>query len=251
MKIEKLRLANVEVVSNPRLQNRKIIGIARIFALAATVVALPAHELLAFTVNQNRVLPFPTQTVSTIPSNGDVNPYGVAFVPENFPAGGKLNPGDLLVSNFNNLNNIQGTGTTIIDISSSGQKSVFFQGTAPLGLSTGLAVLKAGFVLVANCPTNGQAPVAGAAPGSLLLIDRNGNLVNVFTSNQIQGPWDFSVYDKGDKVWVFVSQLRHGKCHHNRFGLYPSRRSRYLWGSSDRIGLRFADRHPLCRVHRR
>ncbi|MBV8214730.1 MAG: hypothetical protein JOZ08_16100 [Verrucomicrobia bacterium] len=140
-----------------------------------------------------------------MPSNGDVNPYGVAFVPEGFPTGGKLNPGDLLVSNFNDNNNIQGTGTTIIDISSSGQMSVFFAGTAPLGLSTGLAVLKAGFVLVANCPTNNQTPVAGAAAGSLLLIDFNGNLVNTFTSNEIQGPWDFSVYDQGGKVWVFVS----------------------------------------------
>jgi hypothetical protein len=126
MKIKKLRLANVEVVSNPRLQNRKILGIARIFALAATVVALSAHELLAFTVNQTRVLPFPNQTVSTIPSNGDVNPYGVAFVPEGFPTGGKLNPGDLLVSNFNDANNIQGTGTTIVNISG---------GSTPFGCS--------------------------------------------------------------------------------------------------------------------
>jgi hypothetical protein len=172
MKIQKLRLANVEVVSNPDLQNRKILGIARILALAAIVIVLPAHGLLAFTVKEARVLPFPTQTVSTIPSNGDVNPYGVAFVPEGFPTGGKLNPGDLLVSNFNDANNIQGTGTTIVDISG-GSTSVFFQGTAPLGLSTGLAVLKAGFVLVANCPTNNQAPVAGAEPGSLLLIDVN------------------------------------------------------------------------------
>jgi len=206
MKTKKLPLANGEVVSNPHLQNRKMLkGIVRIFALAATVLVLPAHELLAFSVNQTRVLPFPTQTVSTIPSNGDVNPYGVAFVPENFPTGGKLNPGDLLVSNFNNFNNIQGTGTTIIDVSTSGQTSVFFQGTAPLGLSTGLAVLKSGFVLVANCPTNNQTPVAGAAPGSLLLIDANGNLANTFTSNEIQGPWDFSVYDQGGTVWVFIS----------------------------------------------
>ena len=209
MKIQKLRLANVEVVSNPDLQNRKILGIARILALAATVIVLPAHELLAFTVKEARVLPFPTQTVSTIPSNGDVNPYGVAFVPEGFPTGGKLNPGDLLVSNFNDANNIQGTGTTIVDISG-GSTSVFFQGTAPLGLSTGLAVLKAGFVLVANCPTNNQAPVAGAEPGSLLLIDANGNLVNTFTSNEIQGPWDFSVYDQGGTFWVFVSNAING-----------------------------------------
>jgi hypothetical protein len=120
-----------------------------------------------------------------------------------------LNPGDLLVSNFNDANNIQGTGTTIVNISG-GSTSVFFQGTPPLGLSTSLAVLQAGFVLVANCPTNNQAPVAGAAPGSLLLIDAKGNLVNTFTSNEIQGPWDFSVYDQGNTVWVFVSNAING-----------------------------------------
>ena len=211
MTIKKLPLVNVEVVSNPRLQNQKILGsIAHWLALLAAVVALPAPELLAFTASQTRVIPFPTQTVSTVPSNGDVNPYGVAFVPESFPTGGKLNPGDLLVSNFNDNGNVQGTGTTIIDITASGETSVFFQGVAPLGLSTGLAVLKSGFVLVANCPTNNQAPVAGAAAGSLLLINANGQLVNTFTGNEIQGPWDFSVYDRGSTVWVFVSNAING-----------------------------------------
>src|SRR5262249_10849289 len=42
-----------------------------------------------------------TKGISTVPSNGDVNPYGVAYVPSNFPSGGLLNPGDVLVSNFN------------------------------------------------------------------------------------------------------------------------------------------------------
>jgi hypothetical protein len=136
---------------------------------------------------------------STIPTNGDVNPYGVAFVPNGFPAGGLLNPGDLLVSNFNNNQNFQGTGTTIIKVAPNGQTSLFFQGTAPLGLSTGLAVLKAGFVLVANCPTTGGgAPMA--QPGSLLVIDPNGHLINTIMSPVIQGPWDFTVHDEGHRV---------------------------------------------------
>jgi hypothetical protein len=206
MKIKKLTLTKFRVASRTRISSQKILGrIARISMVAAAAIVLPAHQVMAFTDNQARVLPFANQTVSTIPSNGDVNPYGVAFVPEGFPTGGVLNPGDLLVSNFNNNQNIQGTGTTIIDVSSTGQATTFFAGTAPLGLSTGLAVLKAGFVLVANCPTNNQSPIPGAAQGSLLLIDRNGVLVNTFTSNDIQGPWDFSVYDQGGTVWVFVS----------------------------------------------
>ena len=52
------------------------------------------------------------RVVSTVPANGDVNPYGVAFVPNGFPTGGPLEPGDVLVSNFNNSANLQGTGTT-------------------------------------------------------------------------------------------------------------------------------------------
>ncbi len=88
--------------------------------------------------------------VSTVP-NGNVNPYGVAFVPAGFPAGGLLQPGDILVSNYNNNQNLQGTGTTINF--RAGQQTLFFQAPTGSGLSTGLAVLKAGFVLEANMPT--------------------------------------------------------------------------------------------------
>ena len=48
------------------------------------------------------------QTVTTVPANGDLNPYGVAFVPPGFPSGGSLSPGDILVSNFNSSPNTRG-----------------------------------------------------------------------------------------------------------------------------------------------
>lgn len=71
-------------------------------------------------------LPGPVHTVSTIPSNGDVNPYGVAFICPGFQSGsGPLKPGDILVSNFNNSMNLQGTGTTIVRISAKGAQSLF------------------------------------------------------------------------------------------------------------------------------
>ena len=57
---------------------------------------------------------------STVPANGDLNPYGVAFVPQGFPPGGSIAPGDVLISNFNNSNNVQGTGTTIVKLTSDG-----------------------------------------------------------------------------------------------------------------------------------
>jgi hypothetical protein len=39
------------------------------------------------------------QVLSTVPSNGDVNPYGVAFVPKGFLTGGLLDAGDIVISN--------------------------------------------------------------------------------------------------------------------------------------------------------
>src|SRR5258708_12545927 len=80
------------------------------------------------------ILPTGFLDVSTLASNGDQNPYGVAFVPNGFPSGGKLNPGDILVSNFNNATtstggNTQGPGTTITKVAPDRQTSPCFQVT--------------------------------------------------------------------------------------------------------------------------
>lgn len=110
-------------------------NIIRCGIIGAAVTLLPAHYASADPDDRfQQILPFPTATVSTIPSNGDVNPYGVAFVPKGFRGDGMLAPGDILVSNFNNAQNIQGTGTTIVKIAPSGQQSLFFQGTRTFGL---------------------------------------------------------------------------------------------------------------------
>jgi hypothetical protein len=59
---------------------------------------------------------------------GDVNPYGVAVVPR---ITGKLVRDHVLVSNFNANSilqaNLQGTGTTIVDVAPSGTVTVFAQ----------------------------------------------------------------------------------------------------------------------------
>ena len=124
--------------------------------LYAALLLLPAGFLRA-AENEGQArsvfLPFPVRSVSTVPANGDLNPYGVAFVPPGFPAGGTINPGDVLVSNFNNSDNMQGTGTTIVTVPTNDAVALFFQGQAGLGLSTALAVLKEGLVLVGNFPT--------------------------------------------------------------------------------------------------
>ncbi len=103
----------------------------------------------------------PERVVSTVPPNGDENPYGVAVVPAGFPKAAPLAPGDILVSNFNNNQNLQGTGTTIVSIAPGPQRyAVFFEGQTPLGLTTALGVLRAGFVLVGNVPTNSSSAMS-------------------------------------------------------------------------------------------
>ena len=179
---------------------------------------LPKHPaIIAERVHPQRVVPTitqlptaPNRQVSTIPANGDVNPYGVAVVPNDIVGNGKLHPGDVLVANFNSSANLQGTGTTIVRVTPQNQASVFFQTGPGFGLDTGLAVLKSGYVIVGNLPsTDGTSAIAGQ--GSLLVIDRNGNQVaNVIDSNVLNGPWDLTVHDAGNHGQVFVSNVLSG-----------------------------------------
>jgi hypothetical protein len=145
-------------------------------------------------------------TDSTIPSNGDLNPYGVAFVPSGFPAGPNIAPGDVLVSNFNNGSNTQGTGTTVISMSPTGAQSLFAASTQ-MGLTTALGCLQRGFVLVGNLPNNSGAIGAGM----LQVFDRNGKLVASFAdANLLDGPWDLAMNDQGSTAQVFVSNVLNG-----------------------------------------
>lgn len=145
--------------------------------------------------------------VSTIPTNGDSNPYGVAIVPENFVAGGLLNPGDVIVSNFNSNSGVQGTGSTIVQVTPGGQTATFFEGPPGLGLTTALGVLRAGFVLVGEVPNVRGVPQQGA----LLVIDRFGHPVETLTDSvSLDGPWDLTIHDEGDQAEVFVSNVLSG-----------------------------------------
>jgi hypothetical protein len=159
-----------------------------------------------------RLSPTPNASFSTVPPNGDVNPYGVALIPNGFPAGGTTQPGDVLVSNWNDSNNLQGTGTTIVSISPSGSQSIFYQGPQGIGVDTALGVLKSGFVIVGNVPaavySGNGVPVE---QGSLLILNRSGQPVaNLTSAALLNGPWDASVIDDGNHAQVFVSNVLSG-----------------------------------------
>ena len=166
-------------------------------------------------------LPAQVWNISTVPSNGDVNPYGVVFVDDDFPIGsGPLQHGDILISNFNNSANLQGTGTTIVDISKARGQTLFFQGVAPLGLTTALGTLRAGFVVVGNGPTS-DGTSSTATPGSLLVINNQGKLVQTFAGAAIDYPWDMTLVDNGGTAIAFVSNALNGKVNRLDFAVNP------------------------------
>ncbi|HEY5331948.1 MAG TPA: hypothetical protein VIJ21_00260, partial [Solirubrobacterales bacterium] len=160
-----------------------------------------------------------SKIASTVPSNGDINPYGIVSVPTSV---GKLKEGRLLISNFNAKEGAkesgQGTGTTIVQVSAAGKVSLFatvdaeeLPGPCPggVGLTTALDVLPGGYVVVGSLPTtNGKT--ATAKYGCLIVLDSEGKPVETIASKNIQGPWDSTAVSEGSKTSLFVSNALNG-----------------------------------------
>ena len=147
---------------------------------------------------------------STVPANGDVNPYGVARVPLST---GNLVEGHFLISNFNNVGNQQGTGTTIVQVSPSGAAHLFAaidpsKVSCPggIGLTTALVALRSGFVVVGSLPTS-DGTAATAAAGCLIVLDSWGNVVETIAGHHINGPWDMTAVDAGGLFTLFVTNV--------------------------------------------
>jgi hypothetical protein len=147
---------------------------------------------------------------STVPSNGDLNPYGIVNVSK---SEGKLVRGDTLVSNFNASSNVQGTGTTVVELAPNGSLTLFAQldpnlATCPggVGLTTALAILPRGYVVVGSLPTESGGPLAGC----LIVLDRNGNVVTTWSGGDINGPWDMTSVSHGNFSELFVTNVLNG-----------------------------------------
>jgi sugar lactone lactonase YvrE len=157
------------------------------------------------------------EIASTVPANGDLNPYGIVVVPRTI---GDLTAGDVLVSNFNNAvpNNLQGTGTTIVEISSKGSQRLFARidasklpGRCPggVGLTTALSVLPHGFVVVGSLPTT-DGTAATARAGCLIVLDREGRVVETISGRHINGPWDMTAVPTENGAALFVTNVLNG-----------------------------------------
>jgi len=163
----------------------------------------------------------PSTQATTVPRNGDVNPYGIVTVPRSV---GKLQQGDVLVSNFNDMGNAQGTGTTIVQIppgdmdQNAGDAPLFAKisphglpGPCPggIGLTTALAVTRSGFVIVGSLPTsNGISNTAKA--GCLLVLNSDGKVVETIAGGPINGPWDMTSVDHGFYTTLYVTNVLNG-----------------------------------------
>src|SRR5215468_8371610 len=193
--------------------------------IRASAVAVGAISLAAFAIapaaqagaSSSFIGPFThNDTItSTVPANGDVNPYGVAVVPTST---GSLVKGDVLVSNFNNSMNLQGTGTTIVQVSPGGKQTVFAQidasalpGRCPggVGLTTALGILPGGWVVVGSLPTT-DGTSATAKAGCLLVINNMGHVAKTIAGHGINGPWDMATVSAGRVAVLFVSNVLNG-----------------------------------------
>jgi len=155
-----------------------------------------------------------SQIASTVPANGDVNPYGVAVVPQ---SAGRLVRGDVLVSNFNAKSNIQGTGSTVVQVAPDGAVRQFANVSSlpasmscpgGVGLTTALGVLPGGWVVVGSLPTDHGGALPAANPvGCLIVLDSQGSPVETWSDPDINGPWDMTVRTAGGHADVFVSNV--------------------------------------------
>ncbi|MEQ5843402.1 hypothetical protein N0A02_28480 [Paraburkholderia acidicola] len=180
-------------------------------AVACAVAATAYAEPLGFL----ETLHHHTTLINTVPDNGDQNPYAIVVAPA---SAGTVKQGDVLVDNFNNSTNLQGTGSTIVDYHPDTKQMTLFA-TIPrdlkdcpggIGLSTAMTMLKSGWVIVGSTPSNdGTTGTKGA--GCLIVIDSQGKIASTIASANINDPWgNMAVVDNGTSATLFVSNAGFG-----------------------------------------
>ncbi|MCP3719596.1 hypothetical protein [Paraburkholderia sp. CNPSo 3281] len=189
---------------------RSALALAAAAALAGAPLAAHADpQGLLETVKHHTTL------INTVPDNGDQNPYAIFVAPV---SSGTVKEGDVLVDNFNNAANLQGTGSTIVDYRPDTKQMALFA-TIPrdlkecpggVGLSTAMTMLKSGWVIVGSTPSNdGTTGTKGA--GCMIVLDSGGKIAKVISSPNINDPWgNMAVVDNGDHATLFVSNAGFG-----------------------------------------
>jgi hypothetical protein len=147
---------------------------------------------------------------STVTDNGDLNPYAIVVAPV---SAGRIHKDDVLVDNFNNISNLQGTGGTIVAYTPSTHKTTLFarlprnlpQCPGGVGMTTAMTMLNSGWVIVGSTPsTDGTTRTRG--DGCLLVFNADGQFVTAWTGPNISDPWgNIASVDRGATATLFVS----------------------------------------------
>ncbi len=156
-----------------------------------------------------------TVLTSTVPDNGDQNPYAIVVAPV---SAGTIQKDDVLITNFNNAGNLQGLGTTIVDYNPTTKKLTRFaliprnlpRCPGGVGLTTAMTMLKSGWVIVGSAPSNdGTTNTKGN--GCLIILNSQGAIADVLTGEAINMPWgNMAVIDNGSTATLFVSNAGFG-----------------------------------------
>ena len=193
----------------PGLRGR-LTGLSVVLALSASGTALAAAPAGGLETMHRH-----TTVTSTVPANGDQNPYALIVAPV---SSGKIHQGDVLIDNFNDKNNLQGLGTTIVDYNPETKALTLFAAIprhldkcpGGVGLTTAMAMLKSGWVIVGSLPsTDGTTATKGQ--GCLIVLDSQGHVADVIAGPTINGPWgNMAVVDNGSSATLFVSNTGFG-----------------------------------------
>ena len=200
------------------MQLRAFKEIARDLALGLTALAVlgsvaraaePATAGFLETVKRHTFL------TTTVPANGDQNPYAIIVAPV---SAGKVAKDDVLVTNFNNSGNLQGLGSTIVNYNPATKRLSLFatiprrlpQCPGGIGLTTALTMLQSGWVIVGSLPSQ-DGTTATKGDGCLVILDSQGNVAGTLAGPNINGPWgNLAVIDRGTSATLFVSNTGFG-----------------------------------------
>jgi DNA-binding beta-propeller fold protein YncE len=196
--------------STAALRTRRGMQTAAVLLLGLAAGAARAEpQGLLETLHRNTTL------VNTVPDNGDQNPYAIYVAPV---SAGTIKKDDVLVDNFNNSSNLQGTGSTIVDYHPDTKKMTLFAAIprelkgcpGGIGLSTAMVMLKSGWVIVGSTPSNdGTTDTKGA--GCMVVLDSSGKVASVISTPNINDPWgNMALVDRGTSATLFVSNAGFG-----------------------------------------
>jgi hypothetical protein len=185
------------------------LALAGAVALSAAGMARAEQKGFLETIHKHMTL------TSSVTDNGDLNPYAIVVAPV---SAGKIQKDDVLIDNFNNISNLQGTGTTIVVYRPSTKQTLLFAKlpqTLPrcpggVGLTTAMTMLKSGWVIVGSTPSR-DGTTATKGDGCLIVLDPQGQPVAAWSGAHIVDPWgNMAVKDDGASAILFVSMAGEG-----------------------------------------